>query len=130
MASGIYVVPVPQQAPVEERRQTVKTKTLGRPAVRDDSFQEKLEIQRRNRKQNQDQQESNQQAEKHREAIFARVGAKHHLRYEVIEDAALVQVTVINSEDGTIVRKYPPDKVIEFARSFKKARKSKLDMTL
>ena len=131
MASGIYVVPVPQQAPVEERRQTVKTKTLGRTGdVPDDSFREKLETQRRNMKQNQERQESDEQAEKHREEILAKIGQRRHLQYDVISDAAIVQVSVINSEDGTLVRKYPPDQVVEFVRNVKKTPRSRLDITL
>ena len=130
MAGGITGVPVPQQTPVEERRQTVKTKTLGRTEIHDDSFREKLEAQRRNMKQNQERQESDEQAEKHREEMLAKVGARRHLQYDVISDAAIVQVSVINSEDGTIVRKYPPDQVVEFVRNVKKTPRSRLDITL
>lgn len=130
MAGGITGVPVPQQTPVEERRHVVKTRTLGRTgAVHDDSFREKLEAQRRNRKQNQERQ-SDEQAEKHRDAMLAKVGAKRHLRYDVIDDAAIVQVSVINSEDGAIVRKFPPDQVIEFVRTVKRSKKARLDMKL
>ena len=131
MAGGITGVPVPQQTPVEERRQTVKTKTLGRTGeVPDDSFKEKLEAQRRSRKQNQEQQESDEQAEKHREEMLAKVGQRRHLQYDVFSDAAIVQVSVINSEDGTIVRKFPPDEVVEFVRNVKKTPRSRLDITL
>lgn len=131
MAGGITGVPIPQQNPVEERRQFVKTRTLGGTGeVHDDSFREKLEAQRRNRKQNQDRQESDQQAEKQRNAILAKVGAKRHLKYDVIDDAAIVQVSVINSEDGTIVRKFPPDQVVEFVRTFKRSRAARLNIVL
>ena len=131
MASGITGLPTPQQTPVEERRQTVKTKTLGRTGdVPDDSFREKLETQRRNMKQNQERQESDEQAEKHREEILAKIGQRRHLQYDVISDAAIVQVSVINSEDGTLVRKYPPDQVVEFVRNVKKTPRSRLDITL
>mgnify|MGYP002624176271 CR=1 FL=1 len=131
MASGITGLPTPQQTPVEERRQAVKTRTLGRTdEVHDDGFKEKLEAQRRSRKQNQEQQESDEQAEKRREAILAKVGERRHLQYDVIDDAAIVQVSVINSEDGTIVRKYPPDEVVKFVRNVKKSYRHKLDMML
>ena len=131
MAGGITGVPVPQQTPVDERRQNVKTKTLGRSgAVHDDSFREHLEIQRRSRKQNQDRQESDEQAEKHREAVLSKLRARRHLHYDVIDDAAIVQVSVINSEDGTVIRKYPPDKVVEFVRELRRTARSKLDIRL
>ncbi len=132
---NIETVPVPQQTPVEERRQLIKTKALGRSEAQapGESFREKLEAQRRNLKQDQDRQESQQQAEKHRETMLAKVGARRHLQYEVIEDAAIVQVSVINSEDGTVIRKVPPDEVVGFVKRFKaSAAKSgrRLDMTL
>ena len=131
MAGGITGVPVPQQTPVEERRQTVKTKTLGRTGgIPDDSFREKLEAQRRSMKQNQDRQETDEQAEKHREEMLAKVGQRRHLQYDVISDAAIVQVSVINSEDGTLVRKFPPDEVVEFVRRVKTSPKGKLDIKL
>ena len=131
MAGGITAVPVPQQTPVEERRQTVKTKTLGRTGeVPDDTFRQKLEAQRRSRKQDQEKQESDEQAEKHREEILAKVGQRRHLQYDVFSDAAIVQVSVINSEDGTIVRKFPPDEVVEFARGVKQSAGRRLDITL
>lgn len=131
MASGITGFPSPQQAPVEERRQAVKTRTLGRiDEAPDSSFREKLEAQRRSMKQNQERQQSDEQAEKRREAILAKVGERHHLQYDVIDDAAIVQVSVINSEDGTLVRKYPPDEVVKFVRNVKKSHRHKLDMKL
>ncbi len=128
-------VPAPQQTPVEERRQLVKTKALGRSEAEapGESFREKLEAQRRNLKQNQEKQESQQQAEKHRETMLAKAGERRHLQYEVIEDAAIVQVSVINSEDGTVIRKVPPDEVVGFVKRFRaSAAKSgrRLDMKL
>ena len=132
---NIETVPAPQQTPVEERHQQIKTKTIGRSEAQapGESFREKLEAQRKSLKQNQDRQESQQQAEKHRETMLAKVGARRHLQYEVIEDAAIVQVSVINSEDGTVIRKVPPDEVVGFVKRFRaSAAKSgrRLDMTL
>ena len=81
-------------------------------------------------KQNHERQESDEQAEKHREEMLAKVGARRHLQYDVIDDAAIVQVSVINSEDGTVVRKFPPDEVVQFVRGVKKSAKNRLDITL
>ena len=120
---NIETVPIPQQTPVEERHQQIKTKTLGRSEAEapGESFREKLETQRRSLKQNQEKQESQEQAEKHRENMLAKAGERRHLQYEVIEDAAIVQVSVINSEDGTVIRKVPPDEVIGFVKRFRAA---------
>ena len=113
-------IPIPQQTPVEERQRVIKTKTLGRTSdAPDESFREKLEAQRRDLKQNQEKRSSDEQAEKKREEILAKVGERRHLQYEVIEDAAVVQVSVINTEDGTVVRKVPPDNVVGFIRKFR-----------
>ena len=132
MAGGINVgVPNPQQATVEERRSAVKTKTLGRmDSSHENSFSAQLEARRRNM-QDQERRESNEQADRHRDAMLAKVGARRHLQYEVIEDAAIVQVSVINTEDGTVVRKVPPDNVVGFVRRVKSsAGRRKLDMTV
>ena len=134
MAGGINIgVPNPQltKTPVEERRSVVKTKTLGRAdSTREDSFNAQLEARRRNQ-QDRDRRESDEQAEKHRDAMLAKVGARRHLQYEVIEDAAIVQVSVINSEDGAVIRKVPPDNVVGFVRKFRASvRNRRLDMTL
>ncbi|GHS85396.1 hypothetical protein AGMMS49957_01410 [Synergistales bacterium] len=45
------------------------------------------------------------------------------LRYEVIEEAELVQLNIIDNKDGSVVRKIPADVVVEFV----KALKEKLD---
>lgn len=128
-------VPNPQQTPVEERRPVVKTKTIGRsePEAPGETFRAKLEARRRELGQEQKREQSEQYAEKHREAMIRKAGARRHLQYEVIEEAAIVQVSVINSEDGTVVRKFPPDNVVGFvqrvrAKNMKSGRR--LDMTL
>jgi uncharacterized FlaG/YvyC family protein len=42
------------------------------------------------------------------------------LKYEVMEDAGVVQLQVIDSSDGTVVRKVPADEVIKFLEVMKK----------
>ena len=37
---------------------------------------------------------------------------RRHLEYEVIEEADLVQVQVVNTDDGSIVRKIPSDDIV------------------
>jgi hypothetical protein len=41
------------------------------------------------------------------------------LKYEVIEEAELVQLNVIDNRDGTVVRKIPADVVVEFVMALK-----------
>lgn len=123
------IIPIPQQTPVEERQQVIKTKTLGRIIeAPDESFRDKLEAKRRDVKQNQQKQDFDEKAEKNRNEILAKVAQRRHLQYEVIEDAAVVQVSVINTEDGTVVRKVPSDNIIEFIRNFRSS--AKLDITV
>jgi uncharacterized FlaG/YvyC family protein len=51
------------------------------------------------------------------------------LKYEVLEDVGLVQVQVIDVNDGRVVRKIPTDEVIKFIRVIKtmKEKKAKID---
>ena len=54
-----------------------------------------------------------------------------HLKFDVIEDADIVQISVINSGDGTIIRKVPPDKIVSFVRKVREKdseRRRKLDI--
>lgn len=66
--------------------------------------------------------------------MLERAGQMRHLKYEVIDEAAIVQVSVINTEDGTVVRKVPSDKVVRLVERMRKNRKdsesSMLDMKL
>ena len=38
--------------------------------------------------------------------------SNRHLKYEVIDEAGLVQVQVIDTADGNIVRKIPADEIV------------------
>ena len=44
---------------------------------------------------------------------------KRHLEYEVIEEADMVQVRVVNTDDGTIVRKIPSDEIVKLVEQIK-----------
>ena len=46
--------------------------------------------------------------------------ALHYLEFEVMDDAGIVQIRVINSDSGTIVRKIPPDNVVNNAADINK----------
>jgi uncharacterized FlaG/YvyC family protein len=41
------------------------------------------------------------------------------LKYEVLEDAGVVQIQVIDASDGRVVRKIPADEVIKFIKAMK-----------
>jgi flagellar protein FlaG len=41
------------------------------------------------------------------------------LKYEVIEDAGVVQIQVVNVRDGQVVRKVPADEVVKLIARFK-----------
>ncbi|MBQ3397093.1 MAG: flagellar protein FlaG [Synergistaceae bacterium] len=119
----------------EIQRQVVKTKTLG--DTKSDPPAHEIESRRKEETKaaRVQQAKSDAIAQKARAENIDRAVEMRHLRYEVITDADIVQVSVINSEDGTIIRKVPPDKVVGFIRKFreksssgKTKRKYKLDI--
>ncbi|MBQ3449552.1 MAG: flagellar protein FlaG [Synergistaceae bacterium] len=126
-------------SPVAEiQRQVIRTKTLGN-VYSDTSPHETESEKAESRAAKVKQSKSDaiaQKAQKARAENIDRAAAMRHLRYEVITDADIVQVSVINSEDGTIIRKVPPDKVIGFVKKFREKtnerritkRKYKLDI--
>ena len=122
-AGCINNVPAPQQSPVERQHQVIKTKTLGNPGGGDEIPKETIrrKLEERQRHSQQENQEQNEQhAEKIQAAILEREGKMRHLKFDVIDDAAIVQVSVINSEDGTIVRKVPSDEMVKFVRMLRR----------
>ena len=103
----------------EIQRQVVKTKTLG--DTKSDPPAHEIESRRKEETKaaRVQQAKSDAIAQKARAENIDRAVEMRHLRYEVITDADIVQVSVINSEDGTIIRKVPPDKVVGFIRKFR-----------
>ena len=51
-----------------------------------------------------------------------------HLEYEVIEDADMVQIQVVNNEDGQVVRRIPADEIIAMVKQIHKALSDRLDV--
>ena len=51
-----------------------------------------------------------------------------HLEYEVIEDADMVQIQVVNNEDGQVVRRIPADEIIAMVKQIHKALSERLDV--
>ncbi|MBR1486827.1 MAG: flagellar protein FlaG [Synergistaceae bacterium] len=121
-----------QSQPVEQR-QVIRTKTLGDTSDAPSKTDYKKIAERISREEAQAQ-KLEQRAEKANEIkakILDKASEMRHLKYEVIEDADIVQISVINSTDGTVVRKVPPDKSVEFVRKIrekKSEKKNKLDI--
>jgi uncharacterized FlaG/YvyC family protein len=50
------------------------------------------------------------------------------LKYEVLEDAGVVQIQVIDANDGRVVRKIPADEVIKFIQAMKEKIDDRVDV--
>jgi uncharacterized FlaG/YvyC family protein len=50
------------------------------------------------------------------------------LKYEVLKDAGIVQIQVIDANDGRVVRKIPADEVIKFIQAMKEKIDDRLDV--
>ena len=103
----------------EIQRQVIRTKTLGNVYSISSSGETESIKESEAKIEKAKQSKSDAIAKKARAENIDRAAEMRHLRYEVITDADIVQVSVINSEDGTIIRKVPPDKVVGFIRKFR-----------
>ena len=120
----------------EIQRQVVRTKILGNVNSIPAPYEKESIKESETKAAKVQQSKSEAIAKKARTETIDRAAEMRHLRYEVITDADIVQVSVINSEDGTIIRKVPPDKVIGFVKKFREKtnerritkRKYKLDI--
>ncbi|NLL37404.1 MAG: flagellar protein FlaG [Fretibacterium sp.] len=56
------------------------------------------------------------------------LGADRHLKYEVIESAGLVQIQVIDSRDGTVIRKIPADEIVKLLENIHETLTDRLDV--
>ena len=109
----------------EIQRQVIRTKTLGNVYSISSSGETESIKESEAKIEKAKQSKSDAIAKKARAENIDRAAEMRHLRYEVITDADIVQVSVINSEDGTIIRKVPPDKVIGFVKKFREKTQSK-----
>jgi uncharacterized FlaG/YvyC family protein len=50
------------------------------------------------------------------------------LKYEVLENAGVVQIQVIDARDGRVVRKIPADEVIKFIESLREQLDDRMDV--
>ena len=44
------------------------------------------------------------------------IAPRPHLEYKIVEDAYMVQVHVVNTDDGIIVRKIPSDEIVKLVK--------------
>ena len=124
---------IQSSAPESQRKIITKTKTLGSPSGDDMPRKESKKIvdEQALLQKKEHEAHSEQRAQKAKSEILDKAGAMRHLRYDVIEEADMVQVSVINNSDGAIVRKFPPDKVIDIVIKIReKRRRSKKSLDL
>ena len=121
--------PSAHQTQPAEQRQVIRTKTLGSITGGSQGPDYKKIAEKIERQEAQD--KSDNRAEEVKAKILDRASEMRHLKYEVIEDADIVQISVISSADGTVIRKVPPDKIVSFVKKVREKdseRKRKLDI--
>ena len=115
--------PVPQLFP--DNRQIIKTKTFGRAERDPPKPERKSKSESANKNGLSDGTDEKSTAQKEFSEYLEKNAALYYLEHEVIDDAGIVQIRVINSENGSIVRKIPPDNVIDNAALIRKRLESK-----
>lgn len=60
--------------------------------------------------------------------LVAILSPDRHLKYEVIDDADLVQIQVIDTADGNIVRKIPADEIVRLVSRIRETLSERLDV--
>ena len=115
------------QTPKTEQHQAVRTKEIGDSGggFHNSDYAKVAERIARETARRETRTKSDEKAEKARTANIDRITEMRHLKYDVDDVADIVQVSVINSEDGTVIRKVPPDEVIAFARRIKEKKESR-----
>ena len=62
------------------------------------------------------------------DAVEALGPSGRHLKYEVIDEAGLIQVQVIDTLDGNIVRKIPADEIVKLVSRIRETLDDRLDV--
>lgn len=127
-----------QSTAAERQRQVIKTRKLGNtgaemPEPKQNNNNKKISDDESRRTSQQTKLEK--LADKAKSEVLDKFSELRYLKYDIIEDADIVQVSVINSSDGKIIRKFPPDKVVSLVqkireRILKKSGRRLLDMKL
>ena len=121
-----------QSQPIEQR-QVVRTKTLGSVAdePRKPDYKKIAERISREQARSQQNEQRAEKADEIQDKIIDKASEMRHLKYEVIEEAGIVQISVVSSADGTIVRKVPSDEIVNFLEKIREEEsqhKEKLDI--
>ena len=108
-------------AAAEHQRQVIKTRTLGNlGAELPDPKADNKKVSEDDKSQRKKQQRKLEKlADEAKSEVLDKFSEMRYLKYDVIEDADIVQVSVINSSDGTIIRKFPPDKVVNLVKKIR-----------
>ena len=109
-----------QSAAAENQRQVIKTRILGNisaelPEPKPNDKKVSEDKSQRSKQQS----KLEQLAEKAKSEVLDKFSEMRYIKYDIIEDADIVQVSVINSSDGTIIRKFPPDKVVSLIKKIR-----------
>ena len=115
------------QSQPAEQHQVIRTKTLGNVSDAPSKPDYKKIAERISREQAQSEKTEAraEAADEIKAKIIDKATEKHHLKYDVIEDADIVQISVVKSADGTVVRKVPPDKIVSFVKELRGKKFSK-----
>ncbi len=60
--------------------------------------------------------------------LVSSIAHQRHLKYEVREEAGLMQVQVIDSKDGSVIRKIPADEIVSLIEYIHDMLNSRLDV--
>ena len=60
--------------------------------------------------------------------LVSTIAPERHLKYEVREEAGLMQVQVIDSKDGRVVRKIPADEIVNLIAHIQETLNKSLDV--
>ena len=124
MGTNDFHDPFNQSPGKPEQHQVIRTKTLGRTEG-DVHISEYKKIADKIARQEADN-KSDDDAKKAINEILDKASEMRHLKHEVIEDADIVQVSVIRTADGSIVRKVPPDRIISFVKRVKEKKDERM----
>ncbi len=113
--------------PSSEQRVVVKAKTVGRLTQEPQRFENLSEraVKLKDKVQREDSKDS---TNKKFADILEKSAEMRHLEYEIIEDAKMIQIRVINTKSGEIIRKIPQDKVVNLVRKIRQNKDKRLDV--
>ena len=113
------------QSKSAEQRQVIRTKTLGNVIGGDSgksAYEKAVEKISREQAEAERAEKLTERADEIKAKIIDKASEMRYLKHEVIKDADIVQISVMKSADGTVVRKVPSDKSVEIAKKNREKR--------